>query len=90
MTLRYLILISAIAAVMFCGSSAYVFADTAPIAKQDYVGKHIVYKLDSSASVKNKLVQSVSGQIEYNIVSFDSKSGEFTLTRSVDLKSKDG
>ncbi|MBI5146717.1 MAG: hypothetical protein HZA84_05805 [Thaumarchaeota archaeon] len=90
MTLRYLILISVIAAVMFCGSSAYVFADTTPIAKQDYVGKHIIYKLDSSASVKNKLVQSVSGQIKYNIVSFDSKSGEFTLTRSVDLKSKDG
>ncbi|TBR11593.1 MAG: hypothetical protein EPO62_01585, partial [Candidatus Nitrosotenuis sp.] len=89
MTLRYLILISAIVAVMFC-SSAHVFADTAPIAKQDYVGKHVIYKLDSSTYVKNKLVQSVSGQIEYNIVSFDSKSGEFTLTRSVDLKSKDG
>ncbi|MGQ0605512.1 MAG: hypothetical protein ACT4OD_00960 [Candidatus Nitrosotenuis sp.] len=90
MTLGYLILISMVVIVLFYGSSAHVFADTNPNLKQDYVGKHITYSLESSITIKNKLVQSVSGQIKYEIVSFDSKSGEFTLTKTVDLKYKDG
>ncbi len=86
MTLRYLVLISAFALSM-CGIIGYAFADAAP---SQYVGKSITYDLDSSMYVKDKIVYGLSGQIKYKIVSFDSKSGEFTLTKSVDLKSQDG
>jgi len=79
-----------VAIISFYGSFAHVFADANPNLKQDYVGKHITYSLESSITIKNKLVQSVSGQIKYEIVSFDSKSGEFDLTKTVDLKYKDG
>ena len=86
MTLRYLVLISAIA-LSLCGVAGSVHADTA---QSQYVGKHITYDLESYVYVKNKLVYELSGQVKYKIVSFDSKSGVFTLTKSMDLKSQDG
>jgi hypothetical protein len=78
-----------IIALSVCGVTEYVFADAASTQSQ-YVGKYIVYELDSSTYVQNKLVYSVSGQIKYDVVSFDSKSGEFTLNRLVDLQYDDG
>jgi hypothetical protein len=82
----YLTLISTIA-LLLCGVAVHAFAD---IAQSQYVGKHMTYDLESYVYAKNTLLYELSGQVKYKIVSFDLKSGEFTITKSVDLKSQDG
>lgn len=82
----YFVLISAIA-LSLCAVAVPAFAD---VAQSQYVGKHMTYDLESYVYAKNTLLYELSGQVKYKIVSFDSKSGEFTITKSVDLKSQDG